>query len=356
MSEFVHCLDLCELFYHEAVRPVMERSFPHLPYAAAVLGRGSEIRGLDDEISADHSWGPFVGLFLREEDLAQSGDTVLKTLGQALAPTFHGYRVGVKPDGPVVWDYHCTEVVSLRFLSDYLNFDLNDEIEPIDWLTFPQHRLLDVTSGEVYHDEIGLQGFRDRFAYYPNDVWLYMLTAEWSRIAQEEHLMGRAGSAGDELGAAVIASRLAQGIMRLCFLMEKQYAPYPKWFGTAFRKLKCGEELAPLLRDIQLAETWQDREKHFAAAWERVGAIHNSLGITEHIPVTISHFFTRPYTVCNSTAFGEAIRAQIKDPELSRLASNGLFGGVDQMSDSTALLDNARWRPVLRKLYEMGST
>jgi hypothetical protein len=301
MTEFVHCLDLCKLFYRETVRPIMERSFPHLPYAAAVLGRGSEIKRYDDEISQDHGWGPFVTIFLKEEDLAQNEGTILETLDRTLPSTFHGYKVGIHTDGPDSRPSHGTFVASPRFLSDYLGFGIDDEIEPLDWLTFPQHRLLDVVSGEVYHDEIGLQAFRDRFAYYPKDVWLYMLLVGWMRIVWEEHQMGRAGSSGDELGAAIIASTLVRDIMQMCFLMEKQYAPYPKLFGKAFGRLRCAEELAPILRTIQLAQTWKDREESFSVAWQHLGAMHNASGITEPIQMIISHFYTRPYKAVSYT-------------------------------------------------------
>ena len=59
--------------------------------------------------------------------------------------------------------------------------------------------------------------------------------------------MSRAGQAGDELGSSLIGARLVHNIMNLCFLQEKQYAPYPKWFGTAFGRLACAPELLPLL-------------------------------------------------------------------------------------------------------------
>jgi hypothetical protein len=353
-------LHLCRLFYDEVVRPVIDGSFPKLSYAAALIGRGSEVLGLDDEASRDHDWGPRVMLFVSEEDCTASGRAMQEALNQAVPLTFRGYRVDLRSDGlgPHGGRHccYCTEILTLRdFILSYLNFDIDGEIEVTDWLTFSEQKLRGITAGAVYHDEIGLQALRDRFAYYPRDVWLYMLTAGWSRIAQEEHLMGRAGSAGDEIGSAVMASRLVRDLMRLCFLMEKQYAPYPKWYGTAFGKLKCGRELTPILRDIHLAKTWKDREKRFAAAWEHVGAVHNALGIAQPLQMTVSAFHTRPYMVCNAGEFGEAIRARIKDPALSRLASRGLFGGIDQWSDSTAILDNAYWRHALRKLYELGS-
>jgi hypothetical protein len=82
MSEFLHCLDLCNSFYHEVVQPVLDSTFPSLPYGAAVIGRGSEVLGLDDEMSSDHDWGPRVMLFLNEEDYSRSSDAVLQALGQ----------------------------------------------------------------------------------------------------------------------------------------------------------------------------------------------------------------------------------------------------------------------------------
>jgi hypothetical protein len=73
--------------------------------------------------------------------------------------------------------------------------------------------------------------------------------------------MGRAGTAGDEVGSAIIGSRLVRDLMRLCFLIEKQYPPFPKWFGTAFKHLKCAEGLLPLLRRVLPAQKWEERER-----------------------------------------------------------------------------------------------
>ena len=73
--------------------------------------------------------------------------------------------------------------------------------------------------------------------------------------------MPRAGFVGDELGSSLIAARLVRDVMLLCFLMERQYAPYAKWFGTAFMRLQAGPELAPLLHQALRAETYQDAAK-----------------------------------------------------------------------------------------------
>ena len=54
-------------------------------------------------------------------------------------------------------------------------------------------------------------------------------------------MMGWAGFVGDEIGSALMGSRLVRDIMRLAFLMEREYIPYAKWFGTAFTQLNSAE-------------------------------------------------------------------------------------------------------------------
>lgn len=51
-----------------------------------------------------------------------------------------------------------------------------------------------LTSGRVFHDGLDQLGpLRVGLQYYPVDVWLYLLAAQWRRIAQEEAFMGRCG-------------------------------------------------------------------------------------------------------------------------------------------------------------------
>ena len=97
--------------------------------------------------------------------------------------------------------------------------------------------------------------------------------------------MGRAGLVGDELGSALIGSRLVRDVMRLCFLMERQYAPYAKWFGTAFAQLESAAALTDvLLKAVQKADTWQERDRWLGEAYRVVAGRHNRLGLTEPMP------------------------------------------------------------------------
>ena len=88
---FVSGRELSRRFYQEQVHPVLHSGYPGLPYSAALLGRGSEVLGFDDEMSRDHSWEPRVLLFLRDADYARYGEAVDRSLRDGLPTRFAGY-------------------------------------------------------------------------------------------------------------------------------------------------------------------------------------------------------------------------------------------------------------------------
>ncbi|MEO8288574.1 MAG: DUF4037 domain-containing protein [Chloroflexota bacterium] len=362
---FVPGIQLSRLFYEEAVRPILEARFPGLPYAAGLVGDGSEKLGFDTPMSTDHNWGPSVLIFLRDQDAHIAGE-IREAMANSLPYIFRGYSVnsaesalepgkGVthpefKTEGQV---NHMVFPTTVRaFICDLLRFDIDQPIESADWLTFPSQRLLAITAGAVHHDGTGeLTAVRERLAWYPHDVWLYMLASGWQRISQEEHLMPRAGFIGDELGSAVIGSRLVRDVMTHCFLMERRYAPYPKWFGTAFQQLACAPDLTPTLIKAQTAATWQEREAALVPAYEYMARAHNALSITAPLPTEARDFFGRPFKVIYGEHFADAITATITDPAVQRIASRRLIGSIDQFSDSTDLRSYPEWRETLRALY-----
>lgn len=363
---FVPGLELCRRWYEEAVRPVLSAHFPGLRYGAARIGAGSEVLGFDTPMSMDHDWGPHIQLFLRDAD-AHLAAAVRATLRRELPQSFAGFPVRwggpsdqhegqntvARPPDPrheAVWLTTCR-----AFCWSHLRYDSDAPLTAADWLTFPAQQLLELTAGAVYYDDAGeLTALRERFAYYPHDVWLYLLAAGWTRIGQEEHLMPRAGYVGDELGSALIGSRLVRDVMSLCFLMERRYAPYPKWFGSAFLQLACAAELSPLLWQAQRAASWQEREAALAGAFAVLARMHNTLGLTPPLPEAVSPFHDRPFRVIHGERFAEALRAQITSDEVRRIAAGRLIGSIDQWSDSTDLRADIALRPTLLALYRRG--
>jgi hypothetical protein len=220
----------------------------------------------------------------------------------------------------------------------------------VDWLTFPSHALGAFVAGSVYQDDTGeLTAQRTRFCWYPHDVWLYLLASGWQRIGQEEHLMPRAGYVGDELGSALIGSRLVRDIMHLCFLLEKQYTPYPKWFGTAFQKLHGANELSPLLWRAQQSSTWSERAESLASAYEVIARLQNASGVCRTLPAIVSLFYDRPFPVIHSEVFAQALVEQITDPEVQRIAQQRFIGNINQWSDNTDM--EGVKREKIRQIY-----
>lgn len=130
---------------------------------------------------------------------------------------------------------------------------------------------------------------------------------------------------GDELGSAIIASRLVRDIINLCFLMERQYAPYPKWFGTAFKQLKCSDQLLPYLWTAQTATTWREREHAFNNAYKHLSNMHNGLKVTEKIPSDVSYFYDSPFKVMNGEVVARLIANQIVDADIKLVANKRLI-------------------------------
>lgn len=340
MPEFIPGLRLSRLFYEKEVRPILKEYFPKLRYSAALIGWGSEVLGFDTALSRDHHWGPRVLLFLNVRDFPEFQPAVNQTLSNQLPYEFMGYSTNFsRPEhngvrhpvkirsGPV---NHLVNIYTPQmFFQARLGIDPTRKIKATDWLTIPQQRLLEVVSGEVFNDGLGqLERIRERLKFYPHDVWLYILAVQWKRISEEEAFVGRAGEVGDELGSQIVAARLVREIMRLTLLMEKQYAPYSKWLGSAFNKLRISSRLGPVLREVLLAANWKVREKKLGQAYAIVASQHNALKITKQLPTKVTKYFNRPYLVIHGDNFANEIRRAIKDPQVKRI--NPDVGTVDQ--------------------------
>lgn len=357
---FIPGLELSRRFFDEAVQPIINDRFSDLAYSAGLLGWGSEVQGFDDARSRDHNWGPRLLLFLREEDLPNYKAKLTHCLATRLPRQFLGYSTHFSPpnaaDGGTQFliepeDAPIRHLVLITTIPGFMRENLGTRWcgpSPADWLLFPSQRLRAVTRGAVWHDALGLQEVRDRFAWYPRDVWLYLLASLWEAIGQEEPFVGRTAEHGDELGSRLLAARQIQLIMRLAFLLEKQYAPYSKWFGTAFAQLRLAQALTPHLFQALQADSYTQREEGLIQAGLLLLNAQNNLGLVAPLPVEAGWFFTRPFRVMHGDVIASALREAIADPGLCGMP---LIGSPDQFSPSTDLIDSIDLLSRLRILY-----
>ena len=334
-------LQLAREFYVEVVRPMLRAEYPTLSYSAALIGWGSDVLGFDSERSTDHNWGPRLQVFLRD-DAVPLADEITAMLAERLPAEFRGYPTAFPfTEDPGGDPHHRVQVVGLvTWLEHQVGFGPSHEPELLDWLAIPTQRLAEVTAGAVFEDDQGeLERLRARLAWYPQDVWLYVLACQWQLIAQEEAFPGRCSEAGDELGSAVVAGRLARDLMRLCLLMHRRYPPYSKWLGSAFASLAEATAMVPSLAGAIAATTYRDRESHLSDAYEATAALHNRLELTEPLETAVRNYYDRLYKVPDAGRFSHALLERIIDPRIHALP---LIGAVDQHIDNTDALGNIR--------------
>lgn len=366
MGAFVPGLELARSFYVEAVRPILREHFPSFRYAAALIGPGSEVLGFDSPRSMDHHWGPRVMLFAPDADAQRHGDDVREQLATRLPASFrgiptnfgppdeHGVRLLEPADGPPI--AHRVDVIAIdAYIQETLGFDPRAGMSTGDWLFTPSQRLLELTGGEVFDDcERTLAPVREALRWYPHDVWLFAIARQWQRISQEEAFVGRCAESGDELGARLTAARIVRDLMRLCLLFERQYAPYGKWLGSAFRRLTCAADLAPLLETLAARE-YGEIDAALVNACERVAAMHNALGITRPVDHHARPYHGRPYLVLHAERFAAATLDAL-GPDF-RVSVEHVPGTIDQMVDNTdALTSVVRWRALREAYYPRAAT
>lgn len=327
MSSFVSGLELSGAFYFEAVAPLVG----DVPHAAGLLGWGSDVLGFDTSRSTDHGWGPRLQVFVGAEQVGLLRDVIEAGLPDEFRgrPTRFGWD-----EVPVS---HHVEIASLDdWLRDGLGFNPSEGVPFRDWLSTPQEILLELTAGAVFHDDLGeLAAVRKALAWYPDQVWLWLLACQWRRIDQEEPFVGRTAEVGDDLGSRVVAARLVRDLMRLSFLLERRYAPYSKWLGSAFAKLDSHAEIGTALGDVLAAEDYDQRETPLVTAVEALAARHNALGLTSPVDAKVRLFHGRPFRVLGSGRFVDACLARVTDPWLKSLPP---VGAIDQFADSTDVL------------------
>jgi hypothetical protein len=327
-------------FHTEVVGPLLAGR----PHSAALLGTGSDVLGYDTVTSTDHGWGPRLVVFVPAAEVA----AVRRLVEAGLPERFRGWPVRYGWDDVPV--RHHVEVSALDgWLRRRLGVDPREAMTTRDWLTVPQQALLEVTRGAVYADHDGELGrVRALLARFPPDVRRWLLSCQWTRIAQEEAFVGRAAQVGDELGSRVVAARLVRELMRLGFLLADRYWPYPKWFGTAFARLPIAADLGPALDRVLAAGGATAREEALVAAYGVVAAAHNAAGVTAPLDPAVRPFHRRGSRVLDAGRFAAACRAAVADPWLRALPP---VGSVDQVSDSTDVLSDVAVARRLGSLY-----
>lgn len=332
--------ELCTRFFKEAALPILNQYFPDLSYTVGFTGYGSDVLGYDDEVSQDHMWGPRFHLFLKEQDMGRSQE-VMECFSEHLPKTFCGYSVNFsEPDPEDNGIRHACEGDSQKvsplifintldgFLTDYLGCCDFSQLSYAQWLAFSENRLLILKKSVFWKDDLGLAERIKALQYYPEKVWEYLIASNWELISQEQAFVKRCGSRGDDIGSRICCTRIAERLMRLCFLYCKEYAPYSKWFGTAFQQLPVWDSIKQAIANAVAASDLLEREHQIALAQKLVCDFQDSLHIAPPVNAKIQSYFGRDIQVIFCDRVCALWSQRLKGSELEGLPLIGNFSGV----------------------------
>jgi hypothetical protein len=230
-------LELCESYFQEEGRPVLERTFGQLfnRMAIGLAGDGSECYGYDDEISRDHDWGPGFCIWLTKGDYEDAGPKIqevydslprtYKGYSQRLCSQWGGGRVGVLEIG--------------AFYSGFVG-KYQPPANDAEWLLLPENNLAAATNGKVFQDNLGKfsQIRSSLLQFYPEDIRLKKIASRCMTIGREgQYNFSRCVKRGALYAAQYAETKFCADAMSMVFLLNKRYAPFYKWIHRAVQTL-----------------------------------------------------------------------------------------------------------------------
>ncbi len=255
--------DWCDALFHEIYLPILRNDFAEIAsqVSAGVLGTGSEVLGADDALSRDHGWGPEkCHLFMDGENLRDFGNALQVRLCAALPDSFHGYRI----------PKHKPEQIQILTV-DRLYADLTGLPHPPktmqEWLKTDENALCFANAGRIISDPTGvLTARKSEFekAYYPEDLWRWRVASQlWAIWHYGDYNGCRIAKRGDALGYLIGQGYFVEGVMRLCVLLNREYAPYWKWLHWAFSRLpRLADKIEPLLNELEKQSSLASRSEN----------------------------------------------------------------------------------------------
>lgn len=115
--------------------------------------------------------------------------------------------------------------------------------------------------------------------------------------------------------------------MRIGFLHEGAYAPYPKWFGTAFKKLSLASKVEPVLVRALTAQSWKEAETHLLDAYSFILQKHEDQGLLSKGKYAPGDYYGRPYKVVFAGEIASELIEKVKGGRIRKLRR---IGAIDQ--------------------------
>lgn len=318
--DFIPGLELNRSFFNEVIQPLLEKHFNTVTYSAALMGYGSDVLGVDNEISMDHNWGPRCIIFLSKDDIEYK-EQIYNFFSNNLPFEHRGFptnftdprydftqKMMFKDSYPI---NHLIEIYEIeKYFNQHLNISDINNIQDDEWLTFNDQVLLELISGEVYYDGLNcLNKYRDSLKFYPQNITKIRLASLWFSIWNEEPFIGRCIEYNDFIGLKLISSRIISTLMKITFYLDNRYIPYSKWFGTIYSSISKYKHIEKTITEVLSEINPTVLQEKLCILYNEVIFLHNSSDYLPQLDNKIQNFFNRPYKVI----FAESIVEKIMD-------------------------------------------
>ncbi|NKB70484.1 MAG: DUF4037 domain-containing protein [Candidatus Latescibacteria bacterium] len=271
----------CKALFDDIFLPVLQERFPDvLPrLSAGVIGSGSDVIGVDDELSRDHDWGPSkCRLLLPEKDLSEHGSAIAQALVAALPDEFLG--IDINQLHPKTVNVNTIDAA----YRDTCGLTHPPETIP-EWGSTNENGLFFAASGFVLYDPSGslkqrMTAFQN--AYYPSDIWKWKIAgALWDIWHNADYnSCRRLAKRGDGVGLLIGQGEFVSEIITLFCLFNKQFPIFWKWKYWQFQRLsKWTDKIDPALRDLEAASDHATRGKIMEAMCQTVREILQEMGL-----------------------------------------------------------------------------
>ena len=240
-------LDIARHFHDEWVLPFLKTQFPQLvDRVASVLVGNSQSLGNDDEFSVDHGWGPTLTLLLPGSDMRRFGRRLRRTVNESAPQVWNGAK----------FEGDLGDQFVVRSLDVWFRQEIGVIHPPktkAGWSRTRETHLYMLRHSTIFHDPLGEFTIRrDGFQFYPHNVWLDHVRRQLLMVWHhgQYNFTNRMVHRQDFMTTSICLNQFVLATMRLCMLLNGDYAPYWKWLPTEFRKQPNTTRLNGMLDDL----------------------------------------------------------------------------------------------------------
>ena len=131
-------------------------------------------------------------------------------------------------------------------------------------------------------------------------------------------------------------------------MYKDTYAPYSKWFGTAFNKLNIYESIKTKINAALQANDLTERENNLVEAQALVADLHNASGLTDKVDYSIESYFGRDIKVIFADKFVDATVEKLKGTVFENIPLIGTMSQFDGLSD---FADEQGYYEQIKRIY-----